>query len=330
MKFLLYVLLSYIFTNLKNLLCLYFIYFFNILYYKIGYNHIYKTLRKFREKKYKNIYYTYVPATPFKDIILMRRFTRIFYITFFLFFYLIYIWKIIQVEFYFFYNCIQKILNILIYIFDWHYGVIMRAHLLKENVYKKNEFIELYQFKFLRRYSVYNTFYIFFLLYLKVIMLDLSDIMFNLYLWSMTYYIRFKSHFKRNLNTKYSIKYNIKMLKNKLILKSNDIYDIVVDIMYKNYNIKMTFKYYYNKIKTYLFTTFTIMILNIKNLISLLKEIYFKNFVHVIFFKILKNNGNLIIYYIFVFLKYFKSYLIWLWESDKIYNFLKLFERKKW
>lgn len=329
-KFFCYVFLAYIFVNFRYLLSLYFIHFFNILYYKIAYNHIYKTLKKFKEDKYKNIYYTYVPATPCKDIILVRRFSRFFYIIFFIFFYFIFIWKIIQVELYFFYNCIQKSLNFLIYIFDWHYSLVMKAHILKDNIYKKDLFIELYQFKFLRRYSVYNTFYFFNLLYLKSLKADIYDIIFNLYLWVRTYYIRFISHLKKNMNTKYSIKYNIKIYKNKFILKSNDLYDIIVEKMYKNYNVKITLKYYYNKTKTKWLNMLFFIILNIKNFLFIIKDFYFKKIVNVIFFKILKNNGNLIIYYIFLFLKYFKSYLIWLWESDKIYNFLKLFERKKW
>lgn len=329
-KFFIYIFLTYIFANFRNLLCLYFIYFFNILYYKIAYNNIYKTLDKFKEKKYKDVYYTYVSATSCMDIILMRMFSRFFYTVFFSFFYFIYIWKIIQIEFYFFFNCIQKFLVFFITIFNWHYSLIMKAHILKDNIYKKNQFIDLYQFKFLRRYSVYNTFFFFFLLYLKSFLIDIYDIIFNLYLWIMTYYIRFINKFKRNLNTKYSIKYNIKIYKNKFILKSNDMYDIIVDKIYKNYNIKITLKYYYNKTKTLCLNMFTFMLLKITNFILMIKEFYFKKIVNVIFFKILKNKGNLIIYYIFLFFKYFKSYLIWLWESDKIYNFLKLFERKKW
>jgi hypothetical protein len=38
----------------------------------------------------------------------------------------------------------------------------------------------------------------------------------------------------------------------------------------------------------------------------------------------------LIIYYIFLFLKYLKSFFIWLWDSDIIYKILKKLERKKW
>lgn len=70
----------------------------------------------------------------------------------------------------------------------------------------------------------------------------------------------------------------------------------------------MTIKYYYSKIKRYLINLFNIISLNIKIFINLIKEAYFKYFVNFIFFQILKNRGNLINYYIFIFLKYLKSF----------------------
>ena len=44
---------------------------------------------------------------------------------------------------------------------------------------------------------------------------------------------------------------------------------------------------------------------------------------------LVQHSGYLIFYYIFLILKYIKSYIFYIWESDKIYKFLKKIERKK-
>jgi len=49
-----------------------------------------------------------------------------------------------------------------------------------------------------------------------------------------------------------------------------------------------------------------------------------------IIFQLLKNKGNLFSYYFFNMLKFIKSYIKYIWESDVIYKFLKFIERKKW
>lgn len=85
---------------------------------------------------------------------------------------------------------------------------------------------------------------------------------------------------------------------------------MLLDKIFQNYNIRMTLNYYYNKNKRYLINLYNIVILKIKNYIDFIKEVYFKYFVNFIFFQILKNKGNLIIYYIFLFLKYLKSFFI--------------------
>jgi hypothetical protein len=85
---------------------------------------------------------------------------------------------------------------------------------------------------------------------------------------------------------------------------------MLLDKIFQNYNIRMTLNYYYNKNKRYLINLYNIVILKTKNYIDFIKEVYFKYFVNFIFFQILKNKGNLIIYYIFLFLKYLKSFFI--------------------
>lgn len=80
---------------------------------------------------------------------------------------------------------------------------------------------------------------------------------------------------------------------------------------------RLTIAYYYNfinKIK-YIFRY-------IKYIISCV--------IDPIIFQLLKNKCNLFIYYFFYILKFFKSYIKYIWESDIIYKFLKVIERKKW
>lgn len=312
---------------IKNFICLYFIYFFNLLYYQIYYNCNYKSFRQFITVEGRNLHYSYTFGTFSMDIMWNLYKCRLIFIMFFYFYYILYFLKVIK------YYQIKKFVKILknyvnakflIFLLEFHYSLIMKVHLFKNEAYNKN----LQKYWFFRNYSVYNTFFIFYAYYLNFFILVIFSILFTISLWISTYYIRFMNQIKNN--KKYSIKYNIKLYKNKLILKINSITYKVLDKIFQNYNIKMTLNYYYNKMKRYLINLYNIIILKIKNCLSFIKEIYFKHFVNFIFFQILKNKGNLIIYYIFIFLKYLKSFFIWLWESDKIYNFLKLFERKKW
>lgn len=313
---------------IKNCCCIYFIYFFNILYYKIFYNHSYKCLKKFKVKGIKELYYSYTCGTLTMDILLMLRVSRFLYIIFFYFFYIVYIFKISQI--YIFNKFImflkkKKKFYIIINILNFHYNLIMKVHLFKKDVYLNNN---PSKYKFWRRFSVYNTFFFFNALYIKFFFVNLNNILFELYLWLFTYYTRFLVKIKNN--KKFTIKYNVKRIKAILSSQFSYIFNKIIDKIFQNYNIKMTLKYYYNKIKKYFLNLFNIIIIKVKKYFLMLKESYFKYFVNIIFFKILKNKGNLIIYYIFLFFKYLKSFFLWLWDSEKLYDFLKKVKQKKW
>lgn len=124
--------------------------------------------------------------------------------------------------------------------------------------------------------------------------------------WINTYYIRFLrkiSIIKSN--------YRIKKIKNNILFILGNKINKILDKIFQNYNIKITLKYYYNKIKKYVLNSFNIIALKIINFFILIREFYFKYFINAIFFSMLKNKGNLIFYYIFLFFKYFKSFCIW-------------------
>lgn len=318
---------------IKDFICLYFIYIFNILYYQVYYNYNYKSLRQFKKKESEE-YYSYTFGTYTMDIIWNLNICRFIFIMFFYFYYILYVLKIIKFyHFRKFINFFSKIAKFLIFMLEFHYNLIMQIHLFKNEVHQNLLKNETYNksFKkhfFLRNYSVYNTFFIFYVYYLSFLILFFGSILFNISLWIFTYYTRFINQIKTN--KKYSIKYNIKLYKNKLLSKINNFFYMLLDKIFQNYNIRMTLNYYYNKNKRYLINLYNIVILKTKNYIDFIKEVYFKYFVNFIFFQILKNKGNLIIYYIFLFLKYLKSFFIWLWDSDIIYKILKKLERKKW
>ena len=317
--------LTNIILFIKNVFCIYCIYFFNILYYKIFYNNAYKCLKKFKEKGIKEFYYSYTLGTLTMDILIILRISRFFYIIFFYIFYIFYIFKIIEIYFlnqFIIFLKTLKIFDVLINILSFHYNLIMKVHILKKNIYLSNK---PSKYKFLRRFSVYNTFFFFNVLYLKVFLISLNFIIFDLYLWLFTYYTRFliKIKYKKKL----LIKYNIKKVKNKFYAYFSTIFNKIVNKIFQNYNIKMTIKYYYNKIKKYIINSLNLLILKVKKNLLMIKEFYFIYFVNMLFFLALKNKGNLIFYYIFLFFKYLKSFVIWLKDFYKIYSLEK---KKKW
>jgi len=297
-------LLTNILLFIKNVFCLYFIYFFNILYYKIFYNNSYKCIKKFKAKGVKELYYSYTWGTLTMDIFLMLRTSRFFYINIFYIFYIFYIFKIIEIlllhQFIIFLKNLKKF-NILINILSFHYNLIMKVHLFKKDIYLSNN---PSKYKFWRRYSVYNTFFFFFFLFLKFFLINLNIIIFNLYLWIFTYYTRFVLKIKYNKNV--LIKYNLKKIKNKLYSYFSSFFNKIINKIFKNYNIKINIKYYYNIIKKKLMNSLICFLLLIKNKLLMIKEFYFIYFVNILFFTVLKNKGNIIIYYIFLFFKYFK------------------------
>lgn len=309
-----------IILNVKSFILLYLIYIFNILYYTIFYNNMYKNLKN------ENLFY-YFYTKGYLIINIFLYFSKFFNIMFFYIFYIIYIYKIIKIYVLKLFIFIFKQLGIYYFFIDvleLHYSLIMKAHILKNKKYLNN----ISKYNFLWYYNLYNTF-IFYFIYFKFCILKLNFFLFELYLWSFTYYIRFLIKIKNN--KKYTIKYNIQQIKNKIYLKLSNILNKIVDKIFQNYNIKMTLKYYYNIIKKYLLNMYGKIVLNIKNFYLKIKEIYF-TYVNIIFFNIFKNKGksNTIFYYIFLFFKYLKSLFIWLWTKfiyNKIYD--NLFKNSK-
>lgn len=335
------------FFNIKwyiiNAVFLYLIYMFNVLYYIIFYPQSYKLFKILKTNNYfSNIlflfYYVWFYPIAFYTLVLdlyfMLSINRYLNITFFYIFYVKYIYKIIK-----FFNIkqiikqINEIIKLLkiknidiknIYIFliemlELHYNWVMKVHLFKNESYLSTQLVRYKNWLLL---SIYNTkFYIKFCAYSLI----WCNIMLILSAWINTYYIRFLrkiSIIKSN--------YRIKKIKNNILFILGNKINKILDKIFQNYNIKITLKYYYNKIKKYVLNSFNIIALKIINFFILIREFYFKYFINAIFFSMLKNKGNLIFYYIFLFFKYFKSFCIWFWQSDKIYNFLKKLERKKW
>ena len=114
---------------------------------------------------------------------------------------------------------------------------------------------------------------------------------------------------------KYSIKYIIQKKKNFLFLKFSNLLNKIEDKIYQNYNIKMTLKYYYNIKKKFLISLFSKIRLNIKNFFLIIKNMYFIYIVNDLFYFIFTSKtkvtkGNTIIFYIFLFFKYLKSFFI--------------------
>ncbi len=97
----------------------------------------------------------------------------------------------------------------------------------------------------------------------------------------------------------------------------------------KEYYIKMTISFFFQRYKRLIITYYYNFINKIKYIFIYIKYIIIC-IIDPIIFQLLKNKGNLFSYYLFNILKFFKSYIKYIWESDIIYNFLKLIERKKW
>lgn len=310
----------------KSCILFYFIYIFNLLYYTIFYNNMYNWFKAF--KGVNKIYHFYTRGILTIDIFLILYVSCFFNIMFFYIFNIIYIYKIIKI-----YVLKQFIFNFkrlgiyyfLINVLELHYNLIMKVHLLKTKKILNNN---IYKYKFLWHISVYNLFFYF--IYLKFCISKLNFVLFKLYLWSFTYYIRFLIKIKNN--KKYTIKYNIQKIKNKIYLKFSYIVN-KIDKIFQNNNIKITFKYYYNTIKKFIINFFISKLLKFENSIFEIKELYLKYFINVIFLNRIKNKENTAIwYYKFLYLKFIISLYFWLILFTKVsfYNFFNFFKNLKY
>ncbi len=63
---------------------------------------------------------------------------------------------------------------------------------------------------------------------------------------------------------------------------------------------------------------------------KLIFSYYTSNLIESVFFALFKTGANSIIYYFYKIIKYSYSISVYIWKSDVIYRFLKLFDRKKW
>lgn len=290
--------LSFFFNMIKNIIFIYFIVCFNILYY-FFFNKLYINMYKYKTK-----IYVYFILYIFIHIILFI----IYYILL-----IIYLFEIFYLKYY---------LRKYIYILEFHYSILKEIYLINLKKFNTNNILIL---DFYCKFSILLK-----LNYIFYFIEKLYNIVFDYYIWVETYFIRFYRKIKNN--EKYTIKYNLLLYKKIYIDKIKNIKKKIKSkiVLPNKMHIKMSINYHYNKFKRLFFYLYHISLLKIKEIILEIKIFYFLYFIHLLFFYILKNNGNKIIYYIFLCLKYFKSFLMYIWKSDKIYKFLKKLERKKW
>jgi len=96
----------------------------------------------------------------------------------------------------------------------------------------------------------------------------------------------------------------------------------------KEYYIKIIISAFFQKVKRLIIIYYSNFINKIKYMFIYIKFLI-NCIIDPIIFQLLKNKGNLFSYYFFNMLKFIKSYIKYIWESDVIYKFLKFIERKK-
>ena len=298
--------LQFFFIFFSNLFFYYFIFFFNILYNKIYLNKIIQVTQIYKNSTTFYIYYFFILLN----------------IIIFIIYYIIFIFKIIQIlNISILKNIINKNKKIIVLVFKVHYDILKDISLMKDIKYNQKEKY------FLDVYLEYNMlYYKYYIIYLK------EFLHFNYYLWILSYFIRFYRKVKNN--EKYTISYILRSYKNKLFDKIHLMIEFIINKIKSKIPERsllwMAIKYYCIKFKKFCINSYNFIVNKITDFIFSIKYFYYIYILNSIFYIILKNKGNLIIYYIFLFLKYTKSFLIYVWKTDIIYKILKKLERKKW
>lgn len=281
------------FSTFQKIWFFFFLYFFNLLYYVIYKKNFYKTIKLFLLKKeffqfLKYIYYFFIV-----------------YILFFYMYYFILFFKYIEI--YYLRHYIKNKPLLFLFLIQLHFKTKVSIYQFMLNIKNKNNKNFLY--KYFKYNITYNLLYIYYLLYhIYIIYYN------NYYIWWYTYFVRY--YYLVKDNEKYTIKYNINILKNKYILKKNNVQNNIKNkFKGKTKYLKMSVIYYYHKNKRSLNVLFNKILYWINYIVSYIKSLYYFYFINFIFYWILKNNGTLIIYYIFVTLKNIKSIIIYLWHK---------------
>jgi hypothetical protein len=282
---------------------LYFIYFFNILYYKICHN---KSFKIFILPSIYKINIDFFFKFIFYNLI------NFVYILLFYTYYFRYLLKLMYIYYPTFYLvCVKKIGFWYVFFLKLHFKTKININ----NYYQIFTSTSLNKNIFLYNYVLYDVFYsiyyiIFFIHNIYLIYY------YNYYIWWRTDFIRFsyKIHINR-VNGVYTIKYNWYYYKNKYILKKEKIInDIKNKILNKMKNVKMYIIYYYYKCKRFFINSFNKILYFISVFIYYIQYLYYHYLINLLFYPIIKYKGHLIIYYIFLVLKYIKSIVIYLFN----------------
>lgn len=276
---------------------LYFIYFFNLLYYMVYKRKSFKVIQLFFFKKNIILFLQYI----YFIILIFTIYILFFYIYYFSFF-------IKYIEIFYLKNFLKKYPYLFIYLLQLHSKILICINQnYLDNLSKiKNKLKIKYYILFLKYNILFLIYYILFLIYnLYIIFYN------NYYIWWYTDYIRYYNFIKNN--EKFTIKYNFNIYKKKYLLKQNKVKSIIKSkFSGKTKFFKMFVIYYYHKYKRFFNTFFNKIISYIKDCVYFIKYIYYNFIINIIFYQILKHKGTLIIYYIFLILKYIKSIITYL------------------
>lgn len=195
--------------------------------------------------------------------------------------------------------------QIYLYFLNTYKNLIIQYNVNKNKQNFSKLFLEVY-FNNKLYYNIYYIYYVFLYIY--------NNILIDLLLYIETYFtqILHKSNNKKKL---YMLNFNyyIERLK----------------FWKKEYYIKMKANFLFHKSKRLLSGFYYNFINKIKKIFRYFRYIII-SILDPIFFYLFKNKGNFVIYYFYYILKFFKSYILYVWKSDIIYRFLKFIERKKW
>lgn len=277
-----------------TLLFLYFVNFFFYIYYII-FNEFNKFSIFFFVKKYYFIYFYYF-------------FKVLFYLFFFFIFYLIFILKLLDKYYTLYY--IQKYTLFFLFLLKFNYNVIIDIikYYLKDN--KDNK---LFVYQYIKYILYYVSYYI--IIFFNNLYIYYYD---NYYIWWYTAVVRYYRKiviYKGVYNEAYTIKYNVNLLKQKILLKKREIIALIKSkIQAKTKFLKMYFVYCYYKFKRLLNIFLNKILFFISDCILFIKYCYYTYFINFLFYYVMKNKGYLFISYIFLTLKYLKSIIIYLWH----------------
>lgn len=287
-----------------------FSFFFNILYYKLIKNwlhlfNIYKIYLLLNVSfffKLKNGFYIFIVIL-FNIIFFIKHYLKFFYNIFLLCFIILNNNFILyNLTFFIKYNYIFKS-QINLHYFIKYKKLISQYKIKKNKVFFNKLFLEMY-FKHHIYYNVFYIYYMFLFIY--------NIVLINFILYIETLIVQWVSKSRKKvyaLNFSYYIN-RFKFWK-------------------KEYDIKISVSFFFQRYKRLIITYYCNFINKIKYIFIYIKYTIIC-IIDPIIFQLLKNKGNLFSYYFFKILKFFKSFIKYIWESDIIYKFLKFIERKKW